>query len=302
MKLNKIKTFLKKKFPKPFFDLIYFFWKIIIKPIFLFYEDLRLTFFKKEVLKDIDYEGIKFKLFINPKNGTVDNDIFLHNVYESYFLSILKKELKEGAVFVDIGANIGQHSLFASQIVGDKGKVISFEPIPRIFEQFSRSVEENRKYKKCNNILLHNIACGDVIENMYIYICEDNVGASSLVTKERVGEKISVKIDIADKILETEKRIDFIKIDVEGFEWEVLKGLEYTIKKFRPKLFLEYSPFYYRLKDPEIGKKILDFFFLKNYYIYNFQDDYTYKSVDVNFFVDSEKNNLKQTNLLLIPK
>jgi FkbM family methyltransferase len=208
---------------------------------------------------------------------------------------VIKKHLTPGDTFVDIGANIGQHSLFASQVVGSSGKVISFEPIPRIYEQFKKSVDFNN----FKNIDVYNLGCGSKQEELEIFSAA-NAGASSIIDSSRDTDKEKIRLVTADSILEKYEKVSFIKIDVEGYEYFALQGLEKTIKKYRPKMLIEYSPFYYRLFDSSHGQKIIELLKNSDYLIYNLEDNGSL--VDVEYFAEAETVNLAQTNLLVIPK
>ena len=76
----------------------------------------------------------KFLIHVNPRNGAVDEYVYMHKSWETSIMDTLKKELSKGDVFVDVGANIGCFTLAASVLVGEKGKVFAFEPIPHIVE------------------------------------------------------------------------------------------------------------------------------------------------------------------------
>ncbi len=180
-------------------------------------------------------------------------------------------------VFLDIGSNIGQELIFAGAAARDilnknniSFKAIGFEPIKSLYEQVKESIQINN-FKQFGNttdinkenifVDIKNFALGDKDEELILKSPIINVGGSSLVRNENntVGEireeKIIVKrgdgivFNILNEInLENkeEKSIKLIiKIDVEGFEYEVMKGLSETIKKYKPIIIIEYSPTFY---------------------------------------------------------
>ena len=299
---NEIKYILQKHTPKPVFYIIYIIWLKVILRVVNFYNSIRLYFFTKEMFKTFHHHNVTFDILLNPNNGTVDNEIYLHKVYEPYFLSIIKRELKEGDTFVDIGANIGQHSLFASACVGVNGKVISFEPIPRIYDQFLSSIKENIKNARegYNNISVHNLGCGESDKTLNIYSNNKNMGGSSLINMGQSTSHTEIKIVKADSFLEKLKKIDFIKIDVEGYEYYALLGLQETIQKYKPKIFLEYSldAYNYTAESPDRnhGKLILDLLFTHGYTVYDLEDND--KVLDTDSFDNYMQNKISQTNLL----
>lgn len=292
--LNETKFWLQKNLPTNLFKPIYLMWLNVVKPIFSFVNKSRLAKFKGESLTKFSHDGINFNIFTNTDNGTVDEEIILHGVYEPFFLSVIKKHLSPGDTFVDIGANIGQHSLFASQVIGTSGQVISFEPIPRIYEQFKKSVDINN----FENIDVYNLGCGSKEEELEIFSAEGNIGASSIVDSSRNTSKEKIKLAAADSILTKYGKVSFIKIDVEGYEYFALQGLENTIEKYKPKMLIEYSPYYYNLFDKTHGQKIIEFLVRNDYVLYNLEDND--KIIDVNYLSELEQNGLRQTNFLAI--
>jgi FkbM family methyltransferase len=282
--------------PEIFFDILnYLYRKILVKPVSTLNQS-RLNNFTKEAVTDFDFVGAKFKIILNPKNGTVDNEIFLQGVYEPSFLKVVKENLKAGDTYIDIGANIGQHSLFASRIVGEGGKVIAFEPVHKIYSQFQRSIKLNN----IENIKVHNLACGEEKKEMFIYMTESNMGGSSLVFGIENREKDKIHVVTADSILSNESKINFVKIDVEGYEYEVLLGLVEILKTHHPKIMLEYSYGGYRETGLSNEKKILDLLFALNYSLYDIENnDKEVPKLENNFdYTYFDHNKIIQTNLL----
>lgn len=288
---SEIKFKLKDILPAPIFKTIYLIWSKSIKYIHIHIKDYKSLKFKNPIFKHVAHEGINFEILIDPKNGCVDKEIFVTGKWEPHFLSIIKENLKEGGVFVDIGANIGHHSLFASRVVGDSGKVISFEPQVKIFNQFQKSIEKNN----FKNIVVHNKGCGDKEMSASVYSNNDNIGGASVYFSEEKENNEKIDIIIPDKILETESRINFIKIDTEGYELEVLRGLKNTIKKYRPIIYLEYSPSLYKMIDKNKGKEIISLLKDQEYHIYDVEN---YKVIDLKDFDYYEKNKIGWTNFI----
>lgn len=147
----------------------------------------------------------------------------------SYF-----KEFKKG-VFIDIGSNIGKYTVMIGNQLNDKGKVISIEPHPQNFEVLQKNIELNN----CKNVTSLNIACWNKKNELKLYNHEDQPLLASAVKKSR--KYITVKADTLDSILKNLEisNIDMVKIDVEGAESEVLKGMDYILKNKKPKVIFE---------------------------------------------------------------
>lgn len=213
--------------------------------------------FDKPCFCKVSHTGYDFLIKVNPENGFVDEMIYQEGIYEPDILDLIKQNLPLGGTFVDIGANIGQHSLFAACIVGNKGKVISFEPIPEIYGQFTESINKNNFQ---NYINVHNIACSNLEGELELYLREGNIGGSSFVPfmNKDDNNKVKVRVVKGDSILDKETRVDLIKIDTEGFEPEVIEGILSTLQRTKPKIIIEYSPVFWGDKSFEKGILMLN--------------------------------------------
>lgn len=300
MTINELKFKIKKIFPSFIFDFVYKIWRNIIQPILNLMYKIRLVSFKKETFKKLNIFEKTFFILLNPKNGTVDKEIYLHGVYEPFFLKVIKENLNEGDIYIDIGMNIGQHALFASRCVGISGKVYGFEPIEYIYNQVQKSIEKNKsEYNDFNNIEIFNNGCGNLKEDLKINISDSNAGSSSLVATYDSDNSEIVKIDKLDNLLKDIEKVNFIKIDVEGFEYEALLGAENIINKYKPKILIEYSPYYYIKNESskENGVKIFNFLKSFDYKIYDLENNN--KEVDIDY-LDNINKNLDQTNFLCV--
>jgi FkbM family methyltransferase len=137
--------------------------------------------------------------------------------------------LKENDFFIDIGSNIGLMSLHAAKILGGSGRVLSFEPQPSTYDILRKNIKLNH----FANIEAVNIAIGstngtvDIYDNMEI-----NRGSASLIKPNHTESSNQISIKSLDKYLEEHRincNINCIKIDVEGWELEVLKGANKTL-------------------------------------------------------------------------
>jgi FkbM family methyltransferase len=182
--------------------------------------------------------GISMK--IDPsKDSGVELALYETGTYEPGTLHVFQNFLNEGDCFIDIGANIGLMSIFASKLVGKTGKVISFEAHPETFKWLQFNIDLN----KATNIQANGFALGKRNGSALIYDNWDiNRGGASLVVKSAESESYPVEIKVLDDLLDENTIPKLIKIDVEGFELPVLQGAEKTIRKHQPILVVEYSP------------------------------------------------------------
>ena len=153
---------------------------------------------------------------------------------------ICQQIVQEGDTVIDIGANIGQVSVLLSKLVGSEGKVYSFEPNPELYDGLNKVIERN----KISNVTLYSVALGRVEGNLTLRIPKINRGKGSLVRHTKVNNEdvdiINVPVQTLSETLEDEqiKSIELIKIDVEGFEAEVLGGAEKILENIRPQSIL----------------------------------------------------------------
>jgi FkbM family methyltransferase len=202
-----------------------------------------LKLFVPEVIGELVVKTIYgFRLYVNPYlNGGLEKSIYYHGTYERGFIDFLYNNLKKGDVFIDIGSNIGLISIVASDIVTNIGLVCAFEPHPTIFKVLQKNINLNN----LENIHCFNYGLGDVNSEMMLYPNIDiNNGASSLIKSNSITEGIKVNVRRLDNFI-VENKIpnpSFVKIDVEGFEFEVLKGMQSLLNSDNPPiLIVEYS-------------------------------------------------------------
>lgn len=182
-----------------------------------------------------------FKMKIDPiHDAGVEKTIYQTGTYEAGTLHIFDYLLKPGDIFFDIGANIGLMTIFAAQKVRTHGLVYSFEPEPDTF----KILEQNCEINHLENIYLNNFALGSEEKEGFIYPNIDiNRGASSLVRKDDTNGK-KIRITTLDAFLTGKglHKIKLMKIDIEGYELEMLKGASNLLGSVNaPILCIEHS-------------------------------------------------------------
>jgi FkbM family methyltransferase len=172
-----------------------------------------------------------FQLFVNPKyDKGIERKLYFTGSYEKGLLNVLDILVKPGDVIVDAGANIGLISIFCAYKVGEKGLVLSFEPHPETFPILEKNVALNH----LSNIKAINKALGSENGNAKIYSnLQVNRGAASLVEFLEDSPAFDIKVETLDGVVmqNSIKKINLLKIDVEGFEMEVLKGARGILEK-----------------------------------------------------------------------
>lgn len=182
------------------------------------------------------------KLIIDPANDSgVELSVYQTGTYEKGTIQLLQQFLKPGSTFVDIGANIGLMSAIASHTTGQSGKVIAIEPNPETIS----ILRENLLLNACTNVQILEVGlaaeAGEAVlfENRHV-----NRGGASLINQSRICDPLNrshdVQLSTLDEVCKNEQ-IALVKIDVEGFELEVLKGGANTLRRDRPVIIVEVS-------------------------------------------------------------
>jgi FkbM family methyltransferase len=176
-------------------------------------------------------------LVIDPSvDKGVELSLFQTGTYEKGTIQLLTDLLKSGSTFLDIGANIGLLSAIASKRVGPEGKVIAVEANPKTVD----ILRHNLALNDCTNTDIYPFALGAENGTALLYEnWEVNRGGASLLSQGD-AEGIEVPVRRLDELL-TDEVIDVLKIDVEGFELEVLKGGIELLKNQLPVLIIEVS-------------------------------------------------------------
>jgi len=292
-----IKYKLKKILPKSLFILILTLWRTFFLHIVETIDKLRLKKFTSYRAVQLTHNDTDFSLYISPTNGFIDKHIFLYGTYEPFMLDLISKHLDRGMTFIDIGANIGQHSMYAASIVGETGSVHSFEPIPYLCKQLEDSIKHNHFE---NIIHTHACALGKTEGTEKLHVSK-NIGGSSLVTDDDTKEVITVHIKNGDRELEKLSQVNLVKIDVEGYEYEVLRGIEKTLLKHKPMILLEFSGELYNQQENKNGMHILTFLRTLGYLLYDVEENMKEILNDTAF--NHEITTIrKQTNLLCVFK
>lgn len=180
------------------------------------------------------------RLHLHGRSETVSNFIRTFGVWQRPITAFLINYLKEGDVFVDVGANIGYFSVYAGLCVGDSGRVHAIEPDPDNAALLAANLELNG----LSNAKVHRTAVADFTGEATLYQGEFNAGAHSLVQKDGLGPGAEVPVTTLDRLLADEPKVKLLKIDVQGAEISVLRGMKEMLSdsERRPAIIMEFSP------------------------------------------------------------
>jgi FkbM family methyltransferase len=161
--------------------------------------------------------------------------------FENTERSFVERYLRPGMIVLDIGAHHGYYSILASRKVGPRGLVLAIEPSPRERERLRLHLRINR----CKNVQVEGRAIGETEGNAELYLIRGTETGCNSLRAPNVAqdtERVSVSIESLDRVLQDHgiKRVDFIKLDVEGAELSALRGAPQLLsKKPRPVILVE---------------------------------------------------------------
>lgn len=178
-------------------------------------------------------EGVRLEL------GTdyVARSIFYSSNWEPEETALLRSLTPDGGTFLDVGANIGYFTLLASRWVGATGRVFAFEPVTSTHARLRRNIALN----EASNVIPIQMGAASASGRAEIAL-EDDAGHSHLVSGGNTGNRqetitlTTVDAFVASKGLQ---RVDVLKIDVEGADFEVLRGAVTTLRRFQPVVLME---------------------------------------------------------------
>jgi FkbM family methyltransferase len=188
--------------------------------------------YQKASFRTVVRHGIRFELDISNLN---DWEVYYFCTDDS--LEVLVSACSPGDRFLDIGANIGFATLRAAQQIGENGCVYSLEPYPDTFSKLKRNLQLNLP----PNVHAYPVALGAVAADARLVVVKaDNLGRNKISSQPKtLGVPVSlVTLDSFCKNQDID-RIDIMKLDVEGYEAEVLKGGREVIRRWRPKMLIE---------------------------------------------------------------
>lgn len=156
-------------------------------------------------------------------NDQVDANIWWDGYYEKLPTKLFKEMVKKGGSVIDVGANIGYYSIIASELV-EGGNIVSFEPVSKTFKRLLVNV------LPLSNVKAHQVACGSDNGKINIYAFGDSISAGSRISSPEIDVPYTVEeVQMIKLDYFVDGKVDVVKIDVEGYELNVLKGMKKII-------------------------------------------------------------------------
>jgi FkbM family methyltransferase len=227
--MNAIEKILSRRERIPY----YLLYHVFIQPAKI-YNNIKYRLAKKESVK---INGLT--IYLNPQDEGLSKDLAINPDRESEAQSMLE-EIKPNHTVIDIGANIGYYVLKESTFIGENGSIHAIEPVESNYNWLSKNIEKNNR----KSVHKYRLAIGEKDGEAEIYIhAKQNM--SGLVKQEdgryKYVEKVKVKT-LTNFVKEQKIKPDFVRMDVEGYEYHIIKGGLEALKKHKPKLMMEIHP------------------------------------------------------------
>ncbi len=164
----------------------------------------------------------------------------INGIHEKLVTNLIKKEIHSGDVVLDIGAHIGYYTLQFANLVGSTGKVYAFEPEPKNFELLKKNVQIN----KHDNVVLIQKIVSDKDGIVEFFISKfDSIG-NKLFKSNEAGSSIKIESTTLDEYFkDLKKKIDFIKMDIQGGEGKATLGMKNLLKENKNlKIIQQWAP------------------------------------------------------------
>lgn len=204
------------------------------------YVGLKKPWLKPNQQNILMVNGSKLEIIPGDPLGT-SAELLMFKTHEPISTKLVSKLLKEGMTCLDIGANIGYYVQLESNLIGSTGKIIAIEPSPENFEY----LQKNIKSQKRDNITAYNFAAGDT-EGHLNFLIYENASNSGMIVPDGEepkwpGDIIKVPVKIIDNFLDelNIEKIDFLRMDVEGYEFHIFEGMKQTLQNSKPIIQIE---------------------------------------------------------------
>lgn len=177
-----------------------------------------------------------YRMTLHLSNWSERYTYFLGRFYDLNMQLVMNQVLQPGDRFIDIGANIGMLTLHAAALVTPAGCVESFEPNPKCCQRIQAALQAN----DINHVQIHQAGLADQRDTLTLSVITDHTGMGTLAAPREadqhlVSDSFQVPVLVGDEvILSHNQPVKLIKIDVEGFELRVLRGLQQTLQTWFP--------------------------------------------------------------------
>jgi FkbM family methyltransferase len=221
----------------------------------------QITFF---ILKDIlGLKTVPVKIhgsymMIDLRNDGISKTLWVFRTRENLDVELVKKELRPGMNILEVGANIGYYLFLELKAMKGKGRIFAFEPDPRNVNMLKKSIPKNDKEKI---VEFHPCGVSDKDgENTFHIADKSNLSTFTGNSTLEKSKKITVKTIRIDNFKNINVPINFVRMDIEGYEFEAISGMMETLARSpKVKMLIELHPKFYG-KERNFSSVILKLF------------------------------------------
>jgi FkbM family methyltransferase len=179
-----------------------------------------------------------FSIYVEDDDPAVGHHV-KQDAYEPHVTAVFRDRLRPGMHVVDIGANIGYYTMLSASLVGPSGSVTAIEPNP----SSAKLLEASRRANSFENVTVAQVAAGRALGLLVIHGSYGNVMTSAIPDDAAaLISSTTVPTFRVDDLVPRDRKIDFVKIDVEGAEYNALLGASALIRRCHPMIVSEFSP------------------------------------------------------------
>lgn len=175
---------------------------------------------------DLAIDGLSrpVSIQVHDREDRVSAELINSGIWEAFETRLFINRLKPGSVFVDVGANIGYYTVIAAELVGETGRIYAFEPERENF----KLLQKNTGQSTCRHVILTHAGLSNRNSTAQLFLSDDNLGDHRLYDR---GNRQSQQVNLlAGDDFFSGQHIDFLKIDTQGAEYQVIDGLKHTIQ------------------------------------------------------------------------
>jgi FkbM family methyltransferase len=191
----------------------------------------------------------RYKAFLDTRDRGFAAHVMLDGYWEMWLTQFIARLIEPGMHVADIGANYGYYSLLMADLIGPTGRLLAVEPNPPVVDMLKRTLDLNGFTDRS---IVEAAAAGSGEGEGRLLVPTGEPKNAMLVGKAVAREDaalVSVPIHSLDTLLDSFPRVDFLKIDAEGAEEDIILGLGRIIARHRPRIVLEFNPG--RCRDPQ---------------------------------------------------
>lgn len=212
-----------------------------------------------------------FRMLVATADRGIGRELRRYHVHEPICTDLFPSMVSAGMNVLDIGANIGYYALLAARYVGDTGRVVAVEPHPSNYALLRHNIRLNR----LSNLSTIQVAISDTAGEAELFVSpHSNLHSLNSVSRAKTRQTIRVPTTTIDSLAET-VGLEFalLRMDLEGWELNALRGGQRTLSTARPRIIMEVHPLYLRERGlEELLTMLSDFNYCVRYFVWRADD------------------------------